>query len=112
MDEKDIRQWNMFMHLAQFAGYVVPLGGIVVPVVMWQMKKDESPEIDAHGRMVVNAILSYICYMIASAILILVLVGIILLPIVAICAIVFPIVGAIKANDGELWEYPFVIKFL
>ena len=112
MDERDIRQWNMFMHLAQFAGYVVPLGGIIAPIVMWQMKKDESPEIDAHGRMVANAILSYFCYVVSAIVLIIVAIGIILLPIIAVCAIAFPIIGAIKANDGELWEYPFVIKFL
>lgn len=112
MDERDIRQWNMFMHLAQFAGYVVPLAGIIAPIVMWQMKKDESPEIDAHGRMVVNAIISYVCYVIGALLLCLVLIGFILLPIIAICAIVFPIIGAVKANDGELWQYPFVVKFI
>ncbi|MEM9379215.1 MAG: DUF4870 domain-containing protein [Planctomycetota bacterium] len=112
MDERDIRQWCMFMHLAQFAGYVVPLAGIVAPIVMWQTKKDESPEIDAHGRLVANAILSYMCYVIASLLLCLVLIGFVLLPIVAVCAIAFPIVGAVKASDGELWKYPFVIEFL
>ena len=55
MEEKDVRQWCMFMHLSQFAGYLVPFAGIVVPIVMWQTKKDEAPEIDAHGRAVVNA---------------------------------------------------------
>ena len=30
----------------------------------------------------------------------------------SVLVIVFPIVGAIKANDGELWQYPFVVKFL
>jgi len=26
--------------------------------------------------------------------------------------IVFPIIGGMKANNGELWEYPLTIKFL
>lgn len=112
MDEREIRQWCMFMHLSQLAGYAVPLAGIIAPIVMWQTKKDESPEIDAHGRMVANAILSYFCYVVAAIVLCFVLIGLVLLPIVAVCAIAFPIVGAIKANDGELWKYPFVIEFL
>jgi uncharacterized Tic20 family protein len=41
-----------------------------------------------------------------------VLVGILLLIALGIVAIVFPIIGAVKANNGELWEYPLTIKFL
>ena len=26
--------------------------------------------------------------------------------------IVFPIIAGVKANNGELWEYPLTIKFL
>jgi hypothetical protein len=28
-----------------------------------------------------------------------------------VCAIVFPIVGGIKANNGEVWRYPLSIAF-
>lgn len=112
MSEHEIRQWNMFMHLSQFAGYVVPLAGVIVPIVMWQTKKDQSPEIDDHGRMITNAMISYFCYWIAAILLCFVLIGIPLVILLGICSIVFPVVGAIKANDGRLWKYPLVIKFL
>ncbi|MEZ6015072.1 MAG: DUF4870 domain-containing protein [Planctomycetota bacterium] len=112
MEEKDVRQWCMFMHMSQLAGYIIPLGGVIVPIVMWQMKKDESSEIDAHGRMVVNALLSYLIYVGISMALCLVLIGFILLPAASILAVVAPIIGGIKANDGVLWKYPLVFKFL
>lgn len=112
MQEKEIRQWCMFLHLAQYAGYVIPLGGIIVPVVMWQMKKDEAPAIDAHGRMIVNALISYTIYLALAFVLMFVLIGFLLAPLLGLCALVFPIIGALKANDGELWRYPGVLSFL
>ena len=39
-------QWAMFVHLAQFTHCVAPLGGIVAPILIWQLKKEELPEID------------------------------------------------------------------
>lgn len=112
MQQKDVRQWCMLMHLSQFAGYLVPLAGIVAPIVMWQTKKDESAEIDAHGRMIVNAMLSYFCYWITVLALCFLLVGFLLLPVLAVASVVLPIVGAVKANDGVLWRYPLVIGFV
>ena len=112
MSERDERQWAMFLHLSPLAGYIVPLAGFIVPIVMWQMKKDGSPSIDAHGRMVVNAMITYICYWISAIILALVLIGIPLLLVLAVASVAFPVIGAIKANDGELWRYPLVFKFV
>ena len=112
MEEKDVRQWCMLMHLSQFAGYVVPFAGIVAPIVMWQTKKDEHPDVDAHGRMIVNAMLSYFIYWIAAIALCLVLIGFLLIPVLAIASIALPVIGAIKANDGVLWRYPFVFSFV
>jgi hypothetical protein len=51
-------------------------------------------------------------YAIVSIVLMLVLVGFLTLLAVGIMGIVFPIIGAIKANNGEFWEYPLTIKFL
>ena len=112
MEERETRQWCMFLHLSQLAGYIVPLGGVIVPVVMWQMKKDESSVIDAHGRAVMNALISYTIYWIGAIVLCFLVIGFFLLPILAIATIVLPIIGAIKANDGVLWRYPLAIPLL
>jgi hypothetical protein len=108
----DQRQMGLFLHLSQLAGLIVPFAGIVVPIVIWQTQKDKIPALDAHGKMVVNFMLSVLIYAIVSFILMFVLVGILTLLAVMVIHIVFPIIGAIKANNGELWEYPLTIKFL
>ena len=106
------RQWAMFLHFSLLAGIVVPLAGLVAPIIIWQVKKTEYPELDAHGKIAVNWILSLIIYAVVSALLILVIVGIPLLIALGVLAVVFPIVGGIKANNGEIWKYPLSIQFL
>ena len=110
--EQQARQWAMFLHLSQFAGFLVPLAGLVLPIVLWQLKKAEMPGIDAHGRVVVNWIISAVIYAIAGALLVFVFVGIPLLIALGVVGIIFPIVGGVKASNGELWRYPLSIKFL
>ena len=107
----DTNMWGMFVHLSQFCGYVVPLAGLVVPIVLWQIKKDESEIIDRHGRIVVNWIITEVILAIVFALLIFVLIGIPLLVALGVVGVVFPIIGAVKANNGEVWPYPCSIRF-
>jgi len=109
--EQQARMWAMFLHLSQLAGFALPLAGLVVPILIWQLKKAELPELDVHGKIVVNWILSALIYAVVCVILVFLVVGIPLLLLLAVLAIVFPIVGGIKANNGEAWKYPLSISF-
>ena len=103
--------WAMLIHLTQFAGYVAPLAGLVVPIVLWQVKKNELPGVDAHGRNVANWILSELIYAAISELLCFVVIGVPLLIALGILSLVFPIIGGIKASSGEVWRYPLSIQF-
>lgn len=106
------RQMGLFLHLSQLLNLVLPPAGIIAPIILWQIKKDEMPALDAHGKMVVNWMISSVIYFVVSLILSLVLIGIVGIAALVVMGIVFPIIGAIKANNGEFWEYPLTIKFL
>ena len=110
--EQRTRQWAMFLHLSNLAGFIVPLAGWVLPIIIWQLKKEEMPGLDAHGKVVTNWILSEFIYATVSAILIIVLIGLPLLIALAVIGVIFPVIGGIKANNGEVWQYPLSIKFL
>jgi uncharacterized Tic20 family protein len=101
----------MFIHLSQFCGYVIPLAGLIVPIVLWQIKKNDSDIIDRHGRIVVNWIITEFILGIVFALLCFVVIGIPLLFALAVVTVVFPIVGGLKANNGEAWKYPCSIGF-
>jgi uncharacterized Tic20 family protein len=113
-DERDrqARQWAMFLHLSLLAGYIVPGAGFVAPILIWQVKKADYPELDEHGKMVANWLISALIYGAISFLLVFVVVGVPMLIVLGILLVVFPIVGAVKANNGELWRYPLTITIL
>ncbi|MGL6195876.1 MAG: DUF4870 domain-containing protein [Thermoguttaceae bacterium] len=102
--------YNMLMHLSQLLN-IFPSAGIVCPIVMWALNKDKNHEVDLHGRVILNWIISEVIYIIVSAVLILILIGIPMLITLVILGIVFPVMGAVKANNGVLWKYPMSITF-
>ncbi len=108
----DEKQMGLFLHLSQLLNVIIPFGGIVAPIVLWQMNKDKMPALDAHGKMVTNWLISSFIYLLVSGILSLVIIGILGVIAVLIMGVVFPIIGGIKANNGEFWEYPLTIKFI
>ena len=107
---KEARQWAMFLHLSLLAGYVIPgIGAIIVPILIWQLKKDEFPEIIPHAHVVMNWIINMIVYGVICFILTFVLIGILGFIALGIMTLIFSIIGGIKANEGELWEYPMTL---
>jgi uncharacterized protein len=109
--EEQTRLWAMFLHFSQFAGFAVPVGGLVVPIILWQWKKSELPGIDAHGKTVMNWIISALIYGAVCFLLLFLVIGFPMLMVLVVLAIAFPIVGGIKANNGEVWKYPLSIQF-
>ncbi|MEK6257364.1 MAG: DUF4870 domain-containing protein [Planctomycetota bacterium] len=110
--ERETRQWAFVLHLSMLAGYVVPIAGLMAPIIIWQVKKNELPGLDEHGVNAVNWIISSLIYLIGCAVLCIVLIGFPLLIALLIVDIVFPIMAAIKANNGETWKYPWTIEFI
>ena len=112
LQTQDQRQMGMFLHLSQLANVIFFPLGIIAPIILWQTQKEKIPALDAHGKMVMNWMISVTIYAVVSVVLMLVLIGFLMIFAVAIMGIVFPIIGAVKANNGELWDYPLTIKFL
>ncbi|ABD79271.1 DUF4870 domain-containing protein [Saccharophagus degradans] len=101
----------MLMHLSQLTGFIIPFGGLILPIVMWATNKDQSENINKHGKVVLNWVISSTIYCVVAFMLIALVIGIPLLIGVCITSLVFIVIGAIKANNGELWPYPISIKF-
>jgi uncharacterized Tic20 family protein len=104
---------NFVSHpLAALAGLVVPFGTILGPLVVWLLKKNDVPSVDAHGKESLNFQISMLIYAIGSAVLILVFIGFLLLAAVAIADLVCVIIASVKASNGESYRYPLTIRFL
>jgi uncharacterized Tic20 family protein len=98
-------------HLSGLAGYLIPLGGVIVPIIIWIVKKD-SKVVSSIAR---QALFLNIVVFLLIAVTAILWITIILIPLVvvfwcilALFAIVLPIVGALKAFDGKYYMYPVV----
>lgn len=109
--KKKVRDWSMVLHLSLLAGHTVPLGGIVAPILIWQLQKDEMPELDEHGKNAVNWIITSVIGFVVFGLLSLVLVGIPFLIALGVASVVFPVIAAVKASEGRTWRYPLSIPF-
>ncbi|MEE2023390.1 MULTISPECIES: DUF4870 domain-containing protein [Alkalimonas] len=110
LDFNDVRSYSMLMHLAQLCAFILPLLGWVVPLVMWLTRKEDQ-YIDQQGKVVFNWIISAVIYGFVSLLLMVVLIGIPLMIALVVCNIVFAIMGALRAKDGIVKNYPLAIRF-
>jgi uncharacterized Tic20 family protein len=104
------RTWEMLCHLSALAGFVIPLGNLIGPFLVWQLKKNEFPTVDAHGKQALNFQLSCLIYAAVSFVLIFVLIGIPLLIAVGVFNLICVIVATIKVNNGQTWKYPLALS--
>ena len=84
----------------------------VGPLVIWLLKKDESPYIDYHGKEYFNFLISYGVYSIVSMLLMIVVIGFVTIWIVGILAFVFTIIAAIRAYEGKEYRIPLVFRLI
>lgn len=118
-DEKELKLWATLLHLSLLSGFVIPgIGSVIVPIVIYVLKKDDLPGILPHWYVVANWMISALIYCVAAIVLSVLTLGL-LLPVMIIALwglgiahVVFVIIGAIKANDGEVWPYPLTIRIL
>jgi uncharacterized Tic20 family protein len=98
-------------HLSGLSGYVIPLGGVLVPIIIWIVKKDsEVIATIAKQAIILNAVVFLLVAVTAVLWLTIILIPLVVLfwLALALAALALPIVGAIKANDGQYYRYPMV----
>lgn len=112
MTPSEERNWGMGAHLAAFAGYFVPMGNVLGPLIIWLVHKDKSDYITWHAKEALNFQITVVLAMFVAAVMILVWVGILLLPAIAVLDLIFVIMGGVAASKGEPYRYPVSIRFI
>ena len=109
----NVRTWTVFCHASALIGFFIPgVGHILGPLLVWLIKRADSPEIDEHGKEAVNFQISMLIYSLIAAVLCLVLIGFALLAILHVLNVVFVIIASLRASEGQMYRYPFSIRLI
>lgn len=112
MDERQERTWGLIAHLSIFLGHFIPFGNLIAPLIIWQMKKNESDFVAYHGKEALNFQISLMILFAISIVLAFVGIGFILLIALWIFGLVMVIIAALKANNGQYYRYPMTIRII
>jgi uncharacterized Tic20 family protein len=106
MAPSDERLWAMLGHLSELAFTVI------APIIILVVFGPRSSFVQDQAKEALNFQLTVLIAAIASAFLILVGIGLVLLPVVAVYGVVFAVIAAVKSYEGVLYRYPLTIRFL
>lgn len=116
------RSWDVACHLSGFLVYLTGFGHLLGPLIIWLLKRQESPSVDAHGKEALNFQISFTLYSIGlllGGLLIgfltcgigLYVAGVLAI-LLTIAHLVLMIVAAIQASEGRLYRYPCTLRFI
>lgn len=132
--DQNVRTWSMLCHISALAGLFFGLGNVLGPLLVWQIKKNELPEIEPHGKEALNFQLTILLINIAAGILLIGFLGAAfgigrmwrspfsllsggfgigsIIIIINLVAFILAVIAGVKANNGEAYKYPFAIRFI
>jgi uncharacterized Tic20 family protein len=139
---QEARTWGMLCHLSALLGLLlmfvgIPFASLVLPLIIWKVKKDNHPFIDAQGKESLNFQISMTLYSIVAGIIsiflffvtcgivissnsranndffsLMVIAFLFLFSLILVFQLVCIIFAAVKAYKGEFYRYPFTLRFL
>ncbi len=137
---QDARTWAMLTHLSALSGFVWPIGFLVGPLIVWLIKRDSHPFVDANGKSAVNFQITMFIAVVVLFIIFLPLFFagavrgpmmwndmefgmpgwpffipfgmVIAAALVMLFELIFVLIAAVRSNDGIHFRYPLAIPFL
>ena len=103
----------MACHLAGLLGNtIIGIGHVIVPLIIWLLKKDQFPLVNDQGKEAINFQISMTIYLLIAWMLCFVLIGFVLVPLLILFDIIVVIIASIKAYEGVRYRYPLTIRFV
>jgi uncharacterized Tic20 family protein len=99
--------WSMLSHLSALFGV-----GIILPLVVYLAMRNESEYVAANAREALNFHISIFIYVLCCIPLMFILIGVPVAILIGLGSLVFAIIAAVKAADGECYHYPLTVRFV
>jgi uncharacterized protein len=134
------RNIGAILHMSQMSKYLFPFGGIIIPLIIWINKRQTSDFADQCGKSVLNFNLSmFLYYLVAITLFVIgviyfaidfekineivheatpvtliafIVIGVLFFIGLFLFEFIVSIIAALKASNGENYQYPFTINFL
>ncbi len=103
------RIYAMWIHLS---GFLIPLGNLLLPLLLWSLKRRESHYIDQQGREVMNFQLTITFYAIFTVILAATPIGWVFVPVVLLLHLTGTATGSVKTWKGKVFRYPATFRMI
>lgn len=112
ISEEEERKWAMFAHIGTFSSLFVPLGNIIAPIVIWQIKKNESAFVVDQAKESLNFQITLMIYALISFLLVFIIIGFFMIFALILFSLIIVIVAGVKANDGKHYRYPMTLRLI
>jgi hypothetical protein len=99
------RTWGMICHLGGILGFLIPL-------VLWLTKRQDSRFVDDQGKEALNFQLSLLIFDVIGVATLIIFIGVIILLASRVIGALFAVQGAMAANKGEVYRYPYSYRFI
>lgn len=86
--------------------------GFIPALIVWLLKKDDSPFIGEQAREALNFQITVLIGFVCAWVLTFVLVGLLLLPALVVANLVLCIMAAVGVSKGEDYRYPFALRLI
>jgi uncharacterized Tic20 family protein len=106
------RQLAALCHFAGLPVFTIVGANIIAPLVIWLLKKDTMPFVDAHGKESLNFQITIVIAYFAAGVTTCLGIGVALFLVVAVLQVIFPIIAGIKAWDGKPYRYPLTLRVI
>lgn len=106
MSPSDEKMWSVLVHIGGIFFEFIPA------LIGYLLFKDRGPFVRAHTATALNFQLTLMIAFFVGAILSIVVIGLFIMLAAAVLNLVLSIIAAVKAGNGEFYQYPMSIKFV
>jgi uncharacterized Tic20 family protein len=107
LPQSNDKLWIILCHLSLILGV-----GFILPLIVFLVKREESPLVAAHAKEVLNFHLSLVLWTFCSLPFVFILIGIPVLIGLYLTAFICAIIAAIRASEGSFYRYPITIRLI
>jgi uncharacterized Tic20 family protein len=99
--------WTILCHLSFFVG--LPF---LLPLIVYLAMRNDSAYVADNAREALNFHISLLIYSVCCIPLVFLVIGVPLLILIGIASLIFAVVAAIKASDGQCYRYPLTLRLV